>query len=68
MISHATVEDVQGKHVIGVLPLFLAAEAARVTVVPLRVPAEMRGVELTTDQVAKFAQPAQTFAVARLDS
>ena len=40
VVTHATAERVRGRHVFGVLPPHLAAEARRVTEVPLHVPAE----------------------------
>jgi putative CRISPR-associated protein (TIGR02620 family) len=54
-ISHADASDVAGKHVIGVLPMRLAALAASVTEVPLDIPAELRGHELTLEQVRQYA-------------
>ena len=54
-ISHADAAQVDGKHVIGVLPLRLAALAASVTEVPLDIPAELRGQELTVEQVRQYA-------------
>jgi putative CRISPR-associated protein (TIGR02620 family) len=54
-ISHADAADVTGKHVIGVLPMRLAALAASVTEVPLDIPAELRGHELTLEQVRQYA-------------
>lgn len=63
VIEHATAEDIRGKHVYGVLPLHLAACAALVTEVPMNIPADMRGRELTLDEVRRFAGPARTYAV-----
>ena len=63
VIPHANVEDVKGRHVFGVLPLPLAAEAARVTVPDLRVPPEMRGKELTAEQVREYLHGWRTFVV-----
>ena len=63
VISHATPEQVEGRHVIGVLPLHLAAVAKSVTVVPLNVPAELRGQELNLEQVRKYAGPVTTYKV-----
>lgn len=65
VVTHATVEQVRGRHVFGVLPLHLAAEARRVTEVPLHVPAELRGVELTLAQVRQFAGPLTSYVVFR---
>jgi putative CRISPR-associated protein (TIGR02620 family) len=55
ILSHVTSKDVEDKHVIGVLPLHLAALAATVTEVPLDIPAELRGQELDLEQVRAFA-------------
>jgi putative CRISPR-associated protein (TIGR02620 family) len=55
VLSHVTSKDVDGKHVIGVLPMHLAAKAATVTEIPLDIPAELRGQELDLEQVRNFA-------------
>ena len=55
IIAHATEKDVLGKDVIGVLPLRLAASAASVTEVPMDIPAELRGQELSLSQVEAFS-------------
>ena len=65
IITHATPEAVRGAHVIGMLPLHLAAEAAQVTTVPLNVPTELRGQELTIEQVREFAGEPESFVVHR---
>jgi len=63
VVTHATPEDITGAHVIGVLPLHLAALAACVTVVPLALTPELRGVELDEDQIRALAGPPETFVV-----
>ncbi len=63
VISHSTAEDVAGKHVFGVLPLDLAAAAAKVTTITLRIPADLRGVELTADQVRQYMTKGKTYRV-----
>jgi hypothetical protein len=63
VVAHATEEDVAGKHVIGVLPLRLAALALTITEVPLNVPEGMRGTELTVDDLQKFAGEPVTYNV-----
>ena len=55
IIAHATEEDVLGKDVIGVLPLRLAALASSVTEFPMDIPAELRGQELSLEQVEAFS-------------
>lgn len=65
VIAHATVQDVSGRHVIGVLPLSLAAEAASVREVQLNLPAEMRGQELSADQVRQYMMGVFEYKVTR---
>jgi hypothetical protein len=67
VITHATAADVRGRHVIGVVPLHLAAEAISVTEIPMFVPQTLRGVELTLEQVRQFAGTPVTYAVCRTD-
>lgn len=68
IIEHATPEDVTGRHVLGVLPHWLSSKAASVTEVPLNVPAEKRGVELTLDDMMLFAGDAKTYVVQEVQS
>jgi len=63
IISHATEDDVAGRDVIGVLPLRLACAARTVTEVPLDLPSELRGQELTLDQVREYAGSPTTYRV-----
>lgn len=58
--------DVRGKEVIivsRVLPLRLAALASPVTEVPLNLPAELGGVELTLEQVRQFTRTEKMYWV-----
>ena len=64
VVQHATAEMVRGKHVVGVLPHYLSSLCALYTEVPLVVPQELRGQELTLETVRQYAQPAQTYKVA----
>lgn len=62
VLTHAEFNDVEGKHVIGVLPLRLASLAASITEIPLDIPAELRGQELTIEQVRQYAgEPVRYF-------
>jgi hypothetical protein len=65
-IAHATPEDVRGRHVIGVLPLSLAAIAATVTEIELRLSPEHRGRELGIEELRQVAGPARTYIVRAL--
>lgn len=66
VIAQATVADVRGKRVYGVLPLHLAAEAAEVVTVdmPLLKP-EQRGVDLTPAQMDEAGASMSTYQVLR---
>jgi len=68
VIPDAGEDDVRGRHVIGVLPMHLAAVAESLTTVPLSVPRDQnyRGRELTLDEVRQFAGPPQRFHVRTL--
>lgn len=66
VISHATPEQVQGKDVIGVLPLSLASLANSVTEIPLALTPEMRGKELDIETLRSIAGKAVTYRVNRI--
>lgn len=66
VVAHATADDVQYKHVIGVLPLRLAALAASVTEATLELPLELRGAELTEAQVREYYRGMATYTVTAL--
>ena len=60
--------EVQGKHVYGHLPFHLAVHAASITTIPLNVPADMRGVELTLEEIDRYAgTPTQFVVVSQRD-
>lgn len=62
VIPHAGEEDVRGNRCIGPLPLRLAAIADSVVDIPLHLPPDMRGVELTKEQAAQYAgEPVEYF-------
>ena len=63
VLSHATADDIRGGDVIGVLPHSLSCLTASFTEVPLRIPAEMRGVELTVDNITEYAESPVTYIV-----
>jgi len=63
VIPHATAEEVTGMHVIGVLPLHLAALAAKVTVVEMDIPLSHRGVELSLANMDKMVTGVNTYLV-----
>lgn len=61
--EHVTPADVEGRHVIGVLPLSLAVHAASVTEIPLALLPGDRGIELSLDRLREIAGPAMTYMV-----
>jgi hypothetical protein len=63
VLAHATAADVRGKCVVGVLPLHLAAAAESVTEVTLNLPPELRGKELSVDQVRQHLIGLSTYRV-----
>ena len=63
VIEHASEKAIQGKHVIGVLPLRLAAKAASVTEIPLDLPVELRGRELTLQDIKRYAGAPITYSI-----
>jgi len=68
VITHATPEAVRGKHVVGVLPLHLAVEAASVTEVVLTLTPEQRGKELSMEEVRQAFQGFCRFRVLHVPS
>lgn len=63
VVSHATPENVAGKRLCGVLPHSLSCLCETFTEVPLNLPADLRGVELTLEQVRQFAGEPVTYRV-----
>ena len=68
LIEHADYKDVEGRDVIGVLPLQLASYAKSVTEVPLKLTPEMRGKELTFEEVEKVASEPVQYIVREVNS
>lgn len=63
VIAHATAEQVTGRDVVGVLPLSLAALATSVTEVVMDIPVELRGKELSLEQVRACAKGVARYVV-----
>lgn len=66
VLDHATEEDVRGKNVAGILPLHLAAVAESIVTVELALPLEMRGKELSLEDMEKFCKGLRKFSVKAL--
>lgn len=67
LITHATAEDVERKIIYGVLPLHLACHAKKIISVDLDIPAEMRGKELTYDDVKKYYTGTHAYVVEEVE-
>ena len=63
VLPHAGIEDVQGKAVAGVLPLHLAAACGSLTTVELALPLELRGKELSLEDMRRYCKGLRTFVV-----
>jgi len=63
VLAHAQPDDIEGKHVLGVLPLWLSCHAAKITEIQLRLPAEKRGKELSLEEVKFHALAPRTYIV-----
>lgn len=61
--DHTNAEQIDGLHVCGVLPHNLSALTASFTEVPIHVPSELRGKELTLKQLKEFAKDPVTYRV-----
>ena len=66
VITHASADVVSGKHVCGVLPHSLSCLCESFTEIPLNLPQELRGVELSLEQVRQFACKPVTYIVKTL--
>jgi putative CRISPR-associated protein (TIGR02620 family) len=68
--GNANISDIEGRHVIGILPLRLAAYAASITEVSLDIPFDQRGKELTIDQIREYEYEngEETYTVERIDT
>ncbi len=67
VIKHATAEEIRGKRVVGSLPLPLCALAASVVHIPFDIPVELRGQELTLEQVYEYAKEPREFVVQEVE-
>jgi hypothetical protein len=63
VVSHASPETVAGKNVCGVLPHSLSCLTKTFTEGPLALPAELRGKELSLEEVRQYAGKPVTYQV-----
>lgn len=63
IITRANVTDVRDKHVLGVLPYWLACHAAKFTEIQIRVPNERKGKELTLEELEFYSLEPKTYKI-----
>jgi len=63
VLEHAGADDVRGAHIFGQVPLHVAVYAAAQTLIPLDLPRELRGVELSIEQLRQYAGAPQTYRI-----
>ena len=66
ILSHATPENVKDKNVIGVLPHSLSCLTSSFSEIPLNLPAEKRGQELSLDDMRQYAGEMVTYNVQKV--
>lgn len=66
VVDHATPEMISGKHVCGVLPHSLSCLTASFTEVPLNLTPELRGRELSLEELRRVAGQPVTYKVKRI--
>ena len=67
IISHAKIEDVLNKHIIGVLPYWLSCHTGKFTEIQLRIPSEKRGQELTVEEIEFYSLDPHTYEIREVD-
>lgn len=63
VIPRANIEQVEGKHVLGVLPLWLSCHAAKITEIQLEIAPDKRGKALSVEEVRSVARSPRTYTV-----
>ena len=66
IVAHASPEIVKDRHVIGVLPHSLSCLCTSFTEIPLILPPEKRGAELTIEDMRMYANEPVTYKVTRI--
>ena len=67
VVSHASEQDVTGRDVIGVLPLRLACLTQSFIEVSLTIPLELRGVEMTLEQIYSCKPVLQEYVIKKIN-
>ncbi len=67
VIDHASSDKIKNKKVIGILPHSLSCVTELFGEIPLVIPIDMRGKQLTIDQIREFAKPLQVYKVEKIE-
>ncbi|MBU1151341.1 hypothetical protein KJ632_00765 [Patescibacteria group bacterium] len=65
--EHVSPEEIRGKHVCGVLPHHLSSLCTFYTEIPLIIPQEFRGKELTLEEIREYCGKPQTYCVVPIE-
>ncbi len=57
---------IQGHDVIGVLPNFISCHARSITEIPIVLPRELRGKELTIEQIRQYARKPRRYIISQV--
>jgi putative CRISPR-associated protein (TIGR02620 family) len=68
VISHADVENVSGRHVLGVLPHHLSCHTITYSEIVLSIPEHLRGKELDIHQLRRAYRGINTYVVNKLNN
>lgn len=68
ILTRVQIEDVKGKHVFGVLPIWLAAHTARFTEVQLHLPDDLRGQKVGIKDIEFYMLPMRTFEIQEVEN
>lgn len=66
-ISHAKIEDINDKHVFGIMPNWLSCHAGKLTELQLRLPIDKRNVELTLEEIEFFLVEPKTYIIREVE-
>lgn len=61
--EHIRIQDIEGKHVIGILPFHLVCHSAIFTEIPLRIPIDKKDEELTMEEIGFCMQQPRTYII-----
>ena len=67
VLSHAQESDVVNKHVLGVVPFWLASHAKKITEIQIRIPREKLGTELSIEDVRYYSLDPKTYSVEEVE-